>query len=440
MPSAAATTSSWEGCWSSYPQPQCLRRRSAIGLTLSRRGQWAACGHWPQLIGVAAALGLCVWGGAAHLRRDRLAHRRRADRRDAHADPRRHATCELDEGKYVLFYEVRCEQRVSATTSIPVPPARRERSAAAGDGPPLELDDYGSDFRVESGGRAAQAAAHGRGSPSEGRYRITASGPARTPPTRRWCSDDRSPGASCGWCWAWRRSSPGWPWGSSVIAASRPASVALSRPATAGPSQPLGPRAAPLSPRRSPRCRRSAARSRAPRSNSSTARPNGWSSARLPVPPPPAEPPLSSTRFSRGLGDGEVRVAGEQRERLGGRVASQLLERGLREARLVRHHHVDLADQRPQPVREVLALGVGDLRAAVAVALAAQPHVRRSDSPPCAARRPAGPPCRGGRRQQPALPAEHDHTGVGQPLHQRVRVVVAGHEHDRVARTAPPGR
>jgi len=44
-----------------------------------------------------------------------------------------------------------------------------------GDGPPLAIEDYDSDFRVESGGRAAQAAATIR-IPSDGRYRITASG------------------------------------------------------------------------------------------------------------------------------------------------------------------------------------------------------------------------------------------------------------------------
>lgn len=120
----------------------------------------------------AAALALCAWGGTlAYGAIDSLTDGARiGETRTAIPGT---TDAELDEGKHVLFYEVD-----SSTTTgderIPVPPLR-VTIRRSGDGPPLRLEDYGGSFRVESGGRAAQAAATVR-IPSDGRYRITAAG------------------------------------------------------------------------------------------------------------------------------------------------------------------------------------------------------------------------------------------------------------------------
>jgi len=124
------------------------------------------------VIGVVAALALCMWGGTlAYDAIDSLAD---GARRGETRTPIPGVTdVELDEGKYVVFYEVDSSTVIDAD-AISVPPIdlaiRR-----GGDGPPLELDDYGSNFTVDSGGRAAKAA-FTVSVPSDGRYRISASG------------------------------------------------------------------------------------------------------------------------------------------------------------------------------------------------------------------------------------------------------------------------
>lgn len=125
-------------------------------------------------LGVAAALGLCVWGGT--LAYDAIDSLTDGARIGETRTPIPGTTdVELDEGKYVVFYEVDAST-TGDEERIPVPrlltTIRRD-----GDGPPLEIDDYGGSFRVESGGRAAQAAATVR-VPSDGRYRIAALGRA----------------------------------------------------------------------------------------------------------------------------------------------------------------------------------------------------------------------------------------------------------------------
>ena len=187
MPFAASTTSSCGGCWSSYPQPQCLRRRSAIGLTLSRRPQCEPCGHCgsDRRPGRPRAVRM---GRDARLRRDRLTRRRRPARRDPHADPgrdrRRAGRGEvrgvLRGGREQRGRGGRHRRPVASTLTI-----RR-----SGDGPALELEDYGSDFTVESGGRAAPGCEHRATSRA---MAATGSGPPGTwmPPSPPWCSASR---------------------------------------------------------------------------------------------------------------------------------------------------------------------------------------------------------------------------------------------------------
>ena len=124
------------------------------------------------VIGVAAALGLCVWGGT--LTYDAIDSLADGARRGETRTPIPGATeVHLDEGKYVVFYEVDASS-VAAAEDIAVPSLdlsiRRD-----GDGPALALDDYGSSFTVDSGGRAAKAALTVQ-LPSDGRYRINVSG------------------------------------------------------------------------------------------------------------------------------------------------------------------------------------------------------------------------------------------------------------------------
>ena len=80
---------------------------------------------------------------------------------------------QLDEGKYVLFYEV-SDDSVSngGQDGFLVPPLDLAVRGAGG-GPPLELSDYSADFNVTTGGRAAQAVATIE-VPEDGRYEISA--------------------------------------------------------------------------------------------------------------------------------------------------------------------------------------------------------------------------------------------------------------------------
>ena len=124
------------------------------------------------VIGVAAALGLCVWGGTlAYDAIDSLVDGARIG--ETRTPIPGTTDVELDKGKYVVFYEVDASS-TAGDDRIPVPTLdlgiRR-----AGDGPPLALKDYGSEFRVESGGRAGQAALTVK-IPDKARYRITATG------------------------------------------------------------------------------------------------------------------------------------------------------------------------------------------------------------------------------------------------------------------------
>lgn len=86
---------------------------------------------------------------------------------------------ELDEGKYVVFYEVSDEGVSGDSDNINVPPLD-VRVREAGDGRALDLDDYTTDFDVSSGGRAAQAIATVE-VPEDGRYEITATDSADAP-------------------------------------------------------------------------------------------------------------------------------------------------------------------------------------------------------------------------------------------------------------------
>ena len=123
-------------------------------------------------LGVAAALGLCVWGGAlTYGAVDSLTDGARLG--ESRTPIPGVTDVELEEGKYVVFYEVDASS-VAGEERIPVP-ALDLSIRRAGDGSPLRLDQYGSDFRVESGGRAAQAALTVR-IPSGARYRITVTG------------------------------------------------------------------------------------------------------------------------------------------------------------------------------------------------------------------------------------------------------------------------
>ena len=124
------------------------------------------------VIGVAAALGLCVWGGLlAYDATDSLVDGARMG--ETRTSIPGTTDVELEKGKYVVFYEVDASS-VFGDGRIPVPPLGLS-IRRGGDGPPLELKDYGTDFNVESGGRAAQAA-HTIRIPSDGHYRIRASG------------------------------------------------------------------------------------------------------------------------------------------------------------------------------------------------------------------------------------------------------------------------
>ena len=124
------------------------------------------------VLGIVAALGLCVWGGV--LTYDAVDSLSDGARRGETRTPIPGATdVPLDEGKYVVFYEVDASS-VADADDIAVPALdltiRRD-----GDGPALALEDYGSDFTVDSGGRAAKAALTVE-VPGDGRYRITTEG------------------------------------------------------------------------------------------------------------------------------------------------------------------------------------------------------------------------------------------------------------------------
>jgi hypothetical protein len=123
-------------------------------------------------IGVVAALGLCVLGGV--LTYDAIDSLADGARQGETRTPIPGSTdVHLDKGKYVVFYEVDASS-VPDADSIAVP-AFRLSIRRSGDGRALELEDYGSDFTVDSGGRAARAADTVR-VPDDGRYRITTSG------------------------------------------------------------------------------------------------------------------------------------------------------------------------------------------------------------------------------------------------------------------------
>jgi hypothetical protein len=124
------------------------------------------------VLGVAAAIGLCAWGGK--LTYDAVDTLTDGARIGNTRTPVPGTTdVELEEGKHVIYYEV---DAGSAAGEDPIPiPRLRVRVRRGGDGPPLAVDDYGSNFRVESGGRTAQAAATVR-IPGDGRYRIRVSG------------------------------------------------------------------------------------------------------------------------------------------------------------------------------------------------------------------------------------------------------------------------
>lgn len=125
-----------------------------------------------SVLAVVAALTLCVWGGA--LAYDAIDSLTDGARIGKTRTPIPGTTdVELEKGKHVVFYEI-------DTSSVPDVddsslPAFDLRIRRGGDGAPLELDDYGSDFTVESGGRTARAALTVK-VPSDGRYRIAASG------------------------------------------------------------------------------------------------------------------------------------------------------------------------------------------------------------------------------------------------------------------------
>ena len=76
-------------------------------------------------------------------------------------------------------------------------------------------------------------------------------------------------------------------------------------------------------------------------------------SVRLPVPPAPMLPPLITVTPGLLLEVGLVRVADEEDERALRRVVlAAPAARSAISAGLVDHHHVDLADQRRQPLQE----------------------------------------------------------------------------------------
>jgi len=124
------------------------------------------------VIGVVAALALCVWGGT--LVYDAIDSLADGARLGETRTPIPGVTdVELDEGKYVVFYEVDSSTVVDAEAIVI--PSLDLAIRRGGDGQPLELDDYGSNFTVEGGGRAAKAAYTVR-VPADGRYRISTSG------------------------------------------------------------------------------------------------------------------------------------------------------------------------------------------------------------------------------------------------------------------------
>lgn len=79
-------------------------------------------------------------------------------------------TVELEERKYVLFYEVDED-----SNPVPVPADLEVRIAPAGGGSALHFDPYGSEFTVESGGRSA-VAINTVDVPRAGAYRVRATG------------------------------------------------------------------------------------------------------------------------------------------------------------------------------------------------------------------------------------------------------------------------
>jgi len=87
---------------------------------------------------------------------------------------------ELDDGKYVLFYEISdAGAPASGDGSLFVPPLD-VRVSPAGAARSLDLDDYSTDFDVSTGGRYAQAMAT-VDVPEEGPYTLAVSGSADDP-------------------------------------------------------------------------------------------------------------------------------------------------------------------------------------------------------------------------------------------------------------------
>ena len=87
---------------------------------------------------------------------------------------------ELDEGKYVVFYEVDDDVTTElGEGSLTVPPLDLAIRAPDAERP-LDLDDYSGDFNVSTGGREAQAIATVE-VPEDGRYEITVSSSADAP-------------------------------------------------------------------------------------------------------------------------------------------------------------------------------------------------------------------------------------------------------------------
>lgn len=87
-------------------------------------------------------------------------------------------TAELEEGKYVVFYEV-ADDSVGdvADGEFPIP-ALEVSLQRGGSGPALDLDDYSTNFDVSSDGRAARAYATVE-VPEAGAYEITAAAGGR---------------------------------------------------------------------------------------------------------------------------------------------------------------------------------------------------------------------------------------------------------------------
>ena len=171
--------------------------------------------------------------------------------------------------------------------------------------------------------------------------------------------------------------------------------------------------------------------------------PNGWFFSRLPVPPPPAVPPFSSTRFSELSSVGDVRVAGEDgdRGRRAGSARSSSIA-GSASAGSCIITTSTLPTSGLQPVGErALLRPPGRLVAAIAVAVAAAALVRvgvaRDAQPVDLARRP----CRTARPGSSCpRSVEHDRAGLGEVAGEHVGVVVARHEHERVADVGDPPR